>query len=64
MTFYIKSGDARFEVVGYNGQTGQAELQGPVAKFYVELTPERMERFGWTLTKEDGSHAQLKELQT
>lgn len=63
MTFYIKSGDARFEVVGYNGHTGQAELQGPVAKFYVELNPERMERLGWRLIKEDGSHAQLKELQ-
>lgn len=63
MSHYIKSGDARYEVVVYNSQTGQAELQGPVTRFYVHLTEEALERYGWTLVKEDDSHAKLEELQ-
>lgn len=52
-----------YEIVGYNSQDNEVHLSGPAVSFHLPLTDEILARNNLSIVKEDGSHAELEELQ-
>lgn len=66
MRFFLESTEnpsLRYEAVDFDPKTKQVTLAGPLAKISVSLADGSFRDHGYRLAKEDGSDAQLEELQ-
>lgn len=66
MSYYLQSMEdenVHYEVVGCNPEREEVTLKGPLATIVVSWANNSFEKYGYKLVKEDGSDAQLEELQ-